>query len=248
MGLKVNIKRTGSVTVTNGNLAYTSNYGQGITPAVGSTLADGSASNQAHVCYEASFTLAAGASQQIDLKGGNGEVDVTNVALALTYVKSVEMKITSPVPSASVSLQFGPQAVLGVSNTAPLWFKPSNAATYEQFTVTSANATVGSTYTNNTQTFTTLATIAASTTLYMQGTGAPTGSGTLTKASGTGDATITFSAAATPAVPFLSETVQSYMCHESPGAGWAIDSTHKVLIVQNPSAVSVTFWVRVIGY
>lgn len=62
------------------------------------------------------------------------------------------------------------------------------------FTVTSANATVGATYTNNGQTFTVLSTIAASTTLRMYGTGAPAASGTLTKASGTGDATIAFSA------------------------------------------------------
>lgn len=63
------------------------------------------------------------------------------------------------------------------------------------FTVTSANATIGATYTNNTQTFTVVATIAAQTTLLMTGTGAPLTSGTLTKATGTGDATITFSAA-----------------------------------------------------
>lgn len=62
------------------------------------------------------------------------------------------------------------------------------------FTVTSANATIGATYTNNTQTFTVVATIAAQTTLICTGTGAPLASGTLTKATGTGDATITFSA------------------------------------------------------
>jgi hypothetical protein len=61
--------------------------------------------------------------------------------------------------------------------------------------VSSASATVGATYTNNSQTFTVLATIASATTLYMLATGAPGASGTLTKASGTGDATITFSAA-----------------------------------------------------
>lgn len=62
------------------------------------------------------------------------------------------------------------------------------------FTVTSANATIGATYTNNGQTFTVLATIAGGTTLKTTGTGAPSASGTLTKAVGTGDATITFSA------------------------------------------------------
>lgn len=62
------------------------------------------------------------------------------------------------------------------------------------FTCTAANATVGATYTNNAQTFTVVGTIAAGTQLVCTGTGAPTTSGTLTKATGTGDATITFSA------------------------------------------------------
>lgn len=63
-----------------------------------------------------------------------------------------------------------------------------------KFTVTAANATAGATYTNNGQTFTVAATIAGATTLQSVGTGNPAASGTLTKASGTGDATITFSA------------------------------------------------------
>ena len=62
------------------------------------------------------------------------------------------------------------------------------------FTVTSANATLNATYTNNGNTFTVCATISSGTTLYMTATGAPSASGTLTKASGTGDSTITFSA------------------------------------------------------
>jgi hypothetical protein len=62
------------------------------------------------------------------------------------------------------------------------------------FTCTSANASIGATYTNNSQTFTVLGTIAASTQLICSAAGAPTASGTLTKATGTGDATITFSA------------------------------------------------------
>jgi hypothetical protein len=62
------------------------------------------------------------------------------------------------------------------------------------FTITAGNATVGATYTNNGQTFTVLSTIAAGTTLFASGAGTPLASGTLTKASGTGDATLTFSA------------------------------------------------------
>lgn len=74
------------------------------------------------------------------------------------------------------------------------------------FTVTSANATIGATYTNNSQTFTVQATIAAGTRLICTGTGIPTASGTLTKASGTGDATIAFSAKAPASGIYVSIT------------------------------------------
>ena len=70
----------------------------------------------------------------------------------------------------------------------------SIAPTQYTFTVTSANATVGATYSNNSQTFTVTSTIVAGTTLVCTGTGAPSASGTLTLVSGTGDATIAFSA------------------------------------------------------
>jgi hypothetical protein len=61
------------------------------------------------------------------------------------------------------------------------------------FTVTSANATVGATYTNNGATFTVLQTIAAGTRLVCYGNASnPAASGTLTKSAGTGDSSITF--------------------------------------------------------
>lgn len=65
---------------------------------------------------------------------------------------------------------------------------------YRTFTVSSANATVGATYTNNSITYTVLYTIAGGTTLVtsQSTTGSLVGT-TLTKASGTGDATITLS-------------------------------------------------------
>jgi hypothetical protein len=63
------------------------------------------------------------------------------------------------------------------------------------FTVSSANATAGATYvSSNGQNFTVTTTIAGGTTLVSTGSnGAPPASGTLTKTSGTGDTTITFS-------------------------------------------------------
>lgn len=62
------------------------------------------------------------------------------------------------------------------------------------FTITSGSATAGATYTNNGVTYTVSQTIASQTTLYATGSNIPSFAGTLTKASGTGDATITFQA------------------------------------------------------
>jgi hypothetical protein len=76
------------------------------------------------------------------------------------------------------------------SITALKLYKPTRV-----FTVTAANATVGATYTNNGMTFTVVATIAGGTTLVCTTSGGDSeASGTLTKASGSGDSTITFSA------------------------------------------------------
>jgi hypothetical protein len=61
------------------------------------------------------------------------------------------------------------------------------------FTISSGTASNGATYTNSGQTFTVRRTAASETTLICTGTGSPASSGTLTKASGTGDATLSFS-------------------------------------------------------
>lgn len=60
------------------------------------------------------------------------------------------------------------------------------------FFIVSGNATANATYTNNSKTFTVVSTVSGATEIRMTGTGNPTVSGTLTKASGTGDATLTF--------------------------------------------------------
>ena len=109
--------------------------------------------------------------------------------------------------------------ILTVSSGVPVWANPAagsynsptiqiftanGGATNYQFAVTSANATIGAIYTNNTQTFTVLSTISSGLNLLMSGTGTPTAGGTLTKSSGTGDATITFSAYNTVYIPPVS--------------------------------------------
>lgn len=79
----------------------------------------------------------------------------------------------------------------GVSATRGVFSKTD--MTYK-FTVAtpSVEPTAGATYTNNTFTFTVVS--YAANVLTCTGTGYPTSSGTLTKASGTGDATLTFTA------------------------------------------------------
>ncbi len=79
----------------------------------------------------------------------------------------------------------------------------SGSGTYELpyiFFTTSCSATVGATYTNNTVTFTVMATVSGALQIRLHGSGAPLVSGTLTKASGTGDATITFYAYRAPLI------------------------------------------------
>lgn len=84
---------------------------------------------------------------------------------------------------------------------APIYIPPSvqqffsGSGTYYKsraFVVSAANATVGATYTHNSVTWTVTQTVASSNIVYMNGNGTPLASGTLTKASGTGDSTIAF--------------------------------------------------------
>lgn len=66
------------------------------------------------------------------------------------------------------------------------------------FFIATGSATNGATYTNNSFTYTVVGTVAAGLRIKMTGPGAPTVSGTLTKASGTGDASLTFFAYRAP--------------------------------------------------
>ncbi len=66
------------------------------------------------------------------------------------------------------------------------------------FVITSGSATLASTYTNNGVTFTTYATVASATLVFMSGSGPPAASGTLTKSAGTGDSTLTFTSFVAP--------------------------------------------------
>lgn len=98
--------------------------------------------------------------------------------------------------STTGDIAVGSNQLLNLASLAGISFGDtvSSAGRYYSFVVTAANATIGATYTNNTQTFTVTETIVGGTTLIANGSGAdPLSSGTLTKTSGTGDATITYS-------------------------------------------------------
>jgi hypothetical protein len=124
------------------------------------------------------------------------------------------------------------------------------------FNVGAANATIGSTYTNNAVTFTVQTTTGTSGILTTTSSGgSPTATGTLTKASGTGDATITFTSF--NAIPCLQlypgpveypEVVQDMHWNQrfaqSIGKGWITDSQGTQLAqTTNGFAISTThFW------
>lgn len=98
-------------------------------------------------------------------------------------------------------------------------FTSTGTTTGYLFTCSTANATVGATYTNNSNTYTVLATISSENNLFCSGASAPTSSGTLTKASGTGDATITFSANQTLATYTTPVTTPLYLKIKMVGGG-----------------------------
>lgn len=66
------------------------------------------------------------------------------------------------------------------------------------FVVSGASASAAATYTNNGITYTVVRTVSSGNLIYLTGSGAPTASGTLTKASGTGDSSIVFSLSKSP--------------------------------------------------
>jgi len=74
------------------------------------------------------------------------------------------------------------------------WIDAGVFINFYTFTITSGNATLAATYTNNGNTYVVAKTVAAGVTLVTRGPADPLASGTLTKTAGTGDATLTFSA------------------------------------------------------
>lgn len=89
---------------------------------------------------------------------------------------------------------------------APIYVPPSfeeltSSGTWNKhyaFVVSAASATVGATYTHNAVTYTVIRTVSSSDLVILSGNAAPLSSGTLTKASGTGDSSIAFTLSKAP--------------------------------------------------
>ena len=157
--------------------------------------------------------------------------DVVNIASGTTYTGSnCSFTINSS------GQPYNPITINGVGTT-PIFNCATNTSAvsgwtgwnfYEgtdTFTVTSANATAGATYTNNGATFTVVTTISGGTTLETTLTsGTPSSSGTLTLASGTGDSTITFSSVAVTYAVYKSQTTVPFNVN-----GVIIDGTYSLI-------------------
>lgn len=128
MGLTLSKRVAGGYTLTTaGGLKASERMNRGTAPVGSFDLADGTGSGQANCVFAADFSIATTAFQLYDLKGGGGELDVVNVALAMTAVKEVLIQITTP--GASTSIRFGPQAQ---TNAAQLWFQAATTNFWQE--------------------------------------------------------------------------------------------------------------------
>lgn len=126
MGLAAKVNITGGFTHTSGALVASGRFGESNMPAGTTVFADGTGAGQANQIFLVSFSIPATTMQLYDLKGGNGELDVLNVALAMTAVKQVVVEVTTP--ASGTSLRFGPQ---NQTNAAQLWFQAATANFYD---------------------------------------------------------------------------------------------------------------------
>jgi hypothetical protein len=114
-------------------------------------------------------------------------VSSTELGYVSGATSNIQAQLNTKVFSANIPLSM--QKFLSGSGTYNLNY---------QFIITSGSATAAATYTHNSVTYTVNSTVASSTRVIMSGSAAPLTSGTLTKASGSGDATITFSQVLSP--------------------------------------------------
>lgn len=133
--------------------------------------------------------------QFINGLGANGTLDANLFSNWVSIIEGEQYDVLNSfaVISNPATLPAGPGKCVEWSSDGTLLAVGHSSQIYS-FTVVSANATLGATYTNNGVTFTVKATISSGAVLTASGGGAPLSSGTLTKTGGTGDATIAFSA------------------------------------------------------
>ncbi len=170
-----------TVNSNTGTFASVTVNGKGLVTAAAALTGDITSSSGATTIAAGAVSLAKMANLAANsIIGNNTGSPATPIALTAAQVNALLGQITLAPPSQ--------QRLTGTS-------------TYNKnytFIITSGSATVGATYTNNSITYTVYATVASATQVVMSGSGAPTSSGTLTKATGSGDSTLTFSQAIAP--------------------------------------------------
>lgn len=160
--------------------------------------------------YNFNLPVTAGSSGQALTSAGGVSSPMTWTSVMtnpMTTLGDLIYGLASGVPAriagnTTAAIQFLGQTGTGSVSAAPAWasFTPptfqrllsTGTQTGWIFLTSPANCTQGAVYTNNSNSFTCQVTSVAATIISMSGTGATTGT-TLTKSSGTGDATITFS-------------------------------------------------------
>ena len=181
----------------------------------------------------------------IGVQGGSGQA----IADQITLNGNTEVNSSQSCPG-SVNTQIPFVASLNTQGVSFVFDSDQNGTLHVNadgpyvFTCSAASATAGATYTNNAQTFTVLYTIAGGTKLVCSGTGAPTASGTLTKASGTGDATITFSAKVSSILDLTINKGVPYVWHNQSGLANPFSADVTGLWFSNGSATAANIRIR----
>lgn len=211
---KANLTAGSNVTITNGNGSISiASTASGAAP-LWSYVSQSSTLNPAvlgdyYLLSGASFTITLPTAVSVAGQGVVFRHNGTSLSQAYT-LNTTSAQTINGVASGSYILQTNGETLQLVSDgsnwqivnhiTVTPWvdagvMNPTSTSAYI-FTITSSSVTAGAVYTNNSQNYYVTLTIASLTTLTASGTGAPLSSGTLTKVSGTGPATIAFSAVA----------------------------------------------------
>lgn len=123
--LDVSMAGTWAMAATGGP-QWTDSFAATTAPTGRWSYADGTGDQQVKQNYRANFSVTAGSTLSVDLKGGGGELDQIRFALAFSRIRWVHVEITTP--GTGVSLQVGP---LGLTNAWQGWFSAVTSGFYE---------------------------------------------------------------------------------------------------------------------